>query len=57
MSTTVKYSGDRAERLLSCCVPNLKLHYFVSNIHYKCTKLHSDCHLVLNLKVIVHYSC
>ena len=56
VGASVENSSDWAEGLLSCSVPNLQLHDFVINLHDKAAELHTNCYLVLQLEVIVHYA-
>ena len=47
VGASVENSGDWAEGLLPCRVPNLELHDFVINLDDEAAKLNTNCHLML----------
>jgi len=57
VSTSVEDSGNGTEGLLSGCVPDLQLYYFLLNLNYKCAELHTYCHLMLYFEIVVHNTC
>ena len=53
VSPPVEDLGDRLERLLPCCVPDLQFHGFVLDSYHKRAKLNSDSHFMLLLEFIL----
>jgi len=54
---TVEDASNRSEGLLASSVPYLQLDYLLLDLHDEGTELNSDCHLMLDLKIVVHYAC
>jgi len=54
MRTTIENTRYRPKRFLTCRIPNLKLNYFVIDVHYKGAKFHSYSYLMFDLEVIIH---
>jgi hypothetical protein len=54
MSPTVEDLGDRAERLLACCIPNLQFEHLVFNSDKEASKFNTDCHIMLFFEIILN---
>lgn len=50
---TVKYFGDRFERLLACRVPDLQLEHLLLQFHEQSAELHAYCDFVISEELVV----
>ena len=53
ISALVKYASYRAERLLSCGIPDLQLADFVIQLDLERAEFHSNSHLVLHFELLI----
>ena len=56
MSSFVENLSDRFERLLACCIPNLKFEDLLLKLYHQRTEFHSYCHLMIFLELICSHS-
>ena len=56
MGALIENPRHTAERLLTSRVPNLQLDYLIVDFNGECTELHSNRHLMFQLKLLVHDS-
>lgn len=57
VSSSIENPCNRSKGFLSSCVPDLQFYDIVFQFASKWTELDSYRHLMLQLKVIIHYSC